>query len=335
MRAQVEAGVVWRRLRRLRFAAVALVGLAGVPLAEAAIVVLRDGQTIRAEVLRETADRVVIDLGFDVLSIPRSNVREIRADEEGAQAAQVRQTEDIYSTADLPPRSVKELTERFGEGVVLVSSPTGLGSGFFISMEGHLITNFHVVEGESKLAVTVFRQVGAEFRREKFEEVEIVATNSFLDLALLRVKFPENYEPVITYLAEESDLRDGDLVFAIGNPLGLERTVSQGIVSKRNRAFEGLTYIQMTAQINPGNSGGPLFNTRGEVVGVTNMGIPSAEGLGFAIPVRYVIDFLRNRDAFAFNSESSEAGYRYLQPASRQNQEAPSFLRAPAAGAGD
>ena len=291
-------------------------------------IVLRDGQTIQAEILRQSADRVILDLGFDLLAIPRQQVREIRVDEDQPETGnRVRATEHLYSTADLRPQSVKHLAERFGEGVVLVSSPGGLGSGFFISEQGHLITNFHVVEGERRLAVTVFRHPGQEFVREKFEAVDIVATNSFLDLALLKVNLPDDSKPTITYLATDDELRDGDPVFAIGNPLGLERSVSEGIVSRRNRAEEGLVYIQTTTQINPGNSGGPLFNKRGEVVGVTNMKVIGGEGLGFAIPVRYVIDFLRNREAFAYNSESSEAGYRYLQPAPRQNPEPPSFLK--------
>ncbi len=298
--------------------------------ARAEIIVLRNGQTIQAEVLRVTAERVIVDLGFDVLSIPRQHVREIRPDQEEATQtpSRVRATDDLYSTADLPAQSVKQLTERFGEGVGLVSTPSSLGSGFFISTAGHFITNFHVIEEERRLAITVFRQDDAEFKRQKFEDVDIIATNPFLDLALLKVDLPDGYTPVITYLATEDDLRDGDPVFAIGNPLGLERTVSEGIVSRRNRAERGLAYIQTTTQINPGNSGGPLFNTRGEVVGVTNMKVMGGEGLGFAIPVRYVIDFLRNREAFAYNSESSQAGYRYLQPAARANAEAPAFLKA-------
>lgn len=301
----------------------------GASRAVAETVVLRDGPTITADVLRETPERVIVDLGYDVLSIPRRHVLEIRPDEEVAKAAsRIQITEHLYSTADLPPQSVKQLTARFGEGVVLVSSPGGLGSGFFISAQGHLITNFHVIEGERKLAVAVFRKIGDEFKREKFEDVEIVATNSFLDLALLKVNLPDGYTPVITYLAPENTLRDGDPVFAIGNPLGLERSVSEGIVSRRNRAESGLAFVQTTTQINPGNSGGPLFNSRGQVVGVTNMKIMGGEGLGFAIPIRYVLDFLRNREAFAYNSESSEAGFRYLQPAARQNPEPPAFLKA-------
>jgi len=293
------------------------------------IIQLVGGQTITAEVLREYPDRVVVDLGFDLLSIPREQIRAIEKEQETAEAdpRAVRQTDDLYSTANLPGRSVKELAERFGEGVALVSSPSGLGSGFFTTGQGHLITNFHVVEGETRLAVVVFRKIGNEFKREKFEAINIIATNPFLDLALLKVELPDGYEPTVTYLASEDKLRDGDRVFAIGNPLGLERSVSQGIVSHRNRAEEGLAYIQTTTQINPGNSGGPLFNGRGEVVGVTNMKISGGEGLGFAIPVRYVIDFLQNRDAFAYNSESSSAGYRYLQPPARRKTGTPASLK--------
>ena len=304
-----------------------LVCVLTVPVGRAEVIVLTGGQTITADVLREYPDRVVLDLGFDLLSIPRGEIQARMAAAPEEEPAAVQTTDHLYSTARLPAQGVKELVERFGEGVVLVSVPSALGSGFFISSAGHVITNFHVIEGETKIAVTVFRQVGSEFKRDKFEDVDIVATNSFLDVALLKVNLPADYAPTIIYFANDDALRDGDRVFAIGNPLGLERSVSQGIVSKRNRAFEGLTYIQTTAQINPGNSGGPLFNGRGEVVGVTNMRIPAGEGLGFAIPIRYVIDFLRNRDAFAYNSESSEAGYRYLQPPARQEPEPPSFLR--------
>jgi serine protease Do len=293
-------------------------GLAIAAPLRAETIILTDGKSLVGDVIRESPERVVVDLGFDVLAIPRAAIRSIeKPAESSGQIESTRMTGDLYSTADLPARSIKSLSATYGEGVVMVSSPVGLGSGFFISAAGHVITNFHVVEGETRIAVTVFRKIGSEFKRDKFEEVEIVATNPFLDLALLKVALPQGYTPVITYLDDDEKLRDGDTVFAIGNPLGLERSVSEGIVSRRNRAEEGLAYIQTTAQINPGNSGGPLFNIHGQVVGVTNMKIMGGEGLGFAIPVRYVIDFLRNREAFAYNSESSSAGFRYLQPPAR------------------
>lgn len=294
---------------------IAAISLAIPVISSAEIISLTDGRKVIAEILREYPDRIVVDMGFEVLTIPRTQIVSIAKDETPVEPTRkINNTKDLYSTADLPPKTIKALTEQFGEGVVLVSSPSGLGSGFFVSGEGHLITNFHVVEGETKLAVTVFRRSGDEFKREKLEEVEIVATNPFLDLALLKVAPKEGFKPVVTYIAEDDELHDGDTVFAIGNPLGLERSVSEGIISRRNRAEEGLVYIQTTTQINPGNSGGPLFNDKGEVIGVTNMGIPMGEGLNFAIPARYLRDFIRNREAFAYDRENPNSGYSYNPP---------------------
>ena len=94
-------------------------------------------------------------------------------------------------------------------------------------------------------------------------------------------------------------------------------------MSNRRRNFEGLTYIQTTTQINPGNSGGPLFNDRGEVIGVTNMGIPAGEGLNFAIPVTFVKNFLDEWEAFAYDRNNPNSGYRYLEAPPRREAGAP------------
>ena len=106
----------------------------------------------------------------------------------------------------------------------------------------------------------------------------------------------------------------GDVVFAIGSPLGLERTVSEGIVSTTNRENEGMLYVQTTAAVNPGNSGGPLFDERGQVIGVTTWGYLLAEGLNFAVPVSTVKTFLENREAFAYDKDNPNTGRRYLRP---------------------
>ena len=104
--------------------------------------------------------------------------------------------------------------------------------------------------------------------------------------------------------------------------------MSQGIVSTRNRNFEGLVYLQTDTAINPGNSGGPLFNMRGEVIGVTNMKLTLGENLGFAIPINYVKDFLKHREAFAYDKDNPNTGHRYLDPPRR-------LKPAPATGQGD
>jgi serine protease Do len=154
--------------------------------------------------------------------------------------------------------------------------------------------------------------------------VKLIALNPFFDLALLQLPEQKDFKFTSVFLAEDSATqKEGDEVFAIGNPLGLERTVSQGIVSTKNRDFEGIVYIQTTTQINPGNSGGPLFDNRGQVVGVTNMGMVGAEGLNFAIPIAYVKHFLKNRDAFAFDQDNPNTGYRYLDAPRRRNPSTP------------
>jgi serine protease Do len=152
---------------------------------------------------------------------------------------------------------------------------------------------------------------------------KIIAINKFHDLALLQIEDKNAPKFKFITLGSADALTVGDPVFAIGSPLGLERTVTQGIISTKTRELEGELYLQTTAQINPGNSGGPLFNMAGEVVGVTNMKITFGEGLGFAIPVELVKNFLDHRDAFAYSTDNPNNPYRYLEPPSRTNQKPP------------
>ena len=186
------------------------------------------------------------------------------------------------------------------------------------------MTNYHVVEGQTRVAVTIFHHnKRGEFERKSIRNVKILALNPHFDLALLQIPKQEKVDFRPVNIAADDSQREGDAVFAIGSPLGLERSVSEGIVSTKNRNMEGIVYIQTTAQINPGNSGGPLFNNRGQVVGVINMKLPFGEGLGFAIPVAYLRHFIHNRDAFAFDRTNPNAGYRYLEPPERTSTMTP------------
>src|SRR5919201_4168889 len=128
--------------------------------------------------------------------------------------------------------------------------------------------------------------------------------NKFQDLALLKIEDKDAPKFAKVPMAEADGLAVGERVFAVGSPLGLERTVTEGIVSTKTRQIQGELYLQTTTQINPGNSGGPLFNLRGEVVGITNMKITFGEGLGFAIPIEAVKYFLGHRDAFAYDNDN-------------------------------
>ncbi|MBI2949993.1 MAG: trypsin-like peptidase domain-containing protein [Verrucomicrobia bacterium] len=269
-----------------------------------------------------------MDIGYTVLVVPRNQIVAITRSD-AVKSGKDSETEAIASStesksalfhaagANKQERSVRELVKALGESVVQVRTPGGLGSGFILNEEGHLITNFHVIESETQISVEVYHQKSGQFERKTYKEVRIVAMNKFEDLALLKIE--EKDAPKFSFIAlgDSDALSVGDRVFAIGSPLGLERTVTEGILSTKTRQLQGELYLQTTAQINPGNSGGPLFNMRGEVVGVTNMKMTFGEGLGFAIPVEAVKFFLSHRDAFAYDNDNPSSPYRYLEPPSR------------------
>ena len=280
---------------------------------------LKSGASVSGQLLKENPDHLVLDLGFSVLTVPRSEIASVdKQPGETGGASNAFAASLFRETANARERPLRELVARLGESVVMVRTPVGLGSGFLIHPEGYLITNDHVIAGERKISVTIFRHTETELIKDNYDNVRIVAAGGNVDLALLKIEGATGKTFATVPLGRSEELRQGDRVFAIGNPLGLERSVSEGIVSLRNRIIQSRLHVQTTAEINPGNSGGPLFNYRGEVVGVNNLKIVStgAEGLGFAIPVRTLKTFLQNRDAFAFDPRNPNAGFRY-NPAPR------------------
>lgn len=162
---------------------------------------------------------------------------------------------------------------------------SGTGSGFVWDSDGHIVTNFHVVEGTSAAQVVFFDQ-------SSYKAV-IVGSSADHDLAVLRIQAPPNLlRPVL--IGESHDLSVGQSVFAIGNPFGLSQTLTTGIVSAKSRSIESPSgkliedVIQIDAAINPGNSGGPLLDSAGRLIGVnTALYSPSgtSAGVGFSVPV--------------------------------------------------
>ena len=307
-------------------------GACGLPAALADTIQLKDKAAIVGRILTEKPDQIFVDIGFTVLAIPRTQVVQIL---ESDLAQPSSRTTSAIATSEpkagfyhsdgksAPVRSVRELVSDLGEAVVQVRTPGGLGSGFILNEDGFLMTNFHVIEGETRISVEVYRQTNGQFERRTYKQVRIVAINKFADLALLQID--EANAPRFKYvtLGSADALSVGEGVFAIGSPLGLERTVTEGILSTKTRQMAGDLYLQTTAQINPGNSGGPLFNMSGEVVGITNMKITSGEGLGFAIPAEAIRYFLDHRDAFAYSNDNPSNPYHYLAPPSHARQTAP------------
>ena len=165
---------------------------------------------------------------------------------------------------------------------------TATGSGIVIDTEGHVLTNNHVVEGASKISV----KLGAS---ETAYDATVVGTDPATDIAVLKVDAPQSQLHPLT-LGHSSEVEVGDPVVAIGNPFGLDRTVTSGIVSALQRQIQAPNgfsidnVIQTDAAINPGNSGGPLINAEGEVIGINSQietgGSGSGNvGIGFAIPI--------------------------------------------------
>ncbi len=279
-------------------------------------VTLKGGATLQAPLLKEGDEAIVLDLGYDVLRIPREEVLAIHEDQQaGVSAVQV-DTNQLYTMQSSTRITTAEAVKRYAPSVVLVKTASGLGSGFFINEKGYLLTNFHVMAGEKHISVTQFLLEGKILRRILHNEVEIVAVAPFHDLALLRIKaFDTKITPVI--FAPEENIEIGEPVFAIGNPMGLERTVTEGVLSQTHRNFGGTLYLQVDASVNPGNSGGPLFNARGQVIGIINMGAASMEGLNFAIPARHAKYILDHVDAFAYDATRPESGFIYPDPPRR------------------
>jgi serine protease Do len=202
----------------------------------------------------------------------------------------------------VPPSSLAPLIRAVEAGVVNISATGGTargaarlssGSGFLLTPEGLVVTNNHVVARGAVAAseIVVRLSDGREF------QAEVVGRDASTDVALLRLLGPDMRGLPAVYLGDSDKLEVGDWVVAIGNPFGLDHSVSHGMISAKERVI-GVgpfdDFIQTDALINPGNSGGPLFNMRGEVVGVNTAIISEGQGIGFAVPSNMVKDLLPN-----------------------------------------
>ncbi len=179
---------------------------------------------------------------------------------------------DFFGDSLPIPRQPRERVER------------GTGSGFIINKQGEVITNAHVVEGASDVSVVL--------KDGRNLKARVLGRDSLTDIAVLKIDPKDLPSDLPTVkLGSSQNLRPGEWAIAIGNPLGLDNTVTAGIISALGRRSgeigvdKRVNFIQTDAAINPGNSGGPLLNERGEVIGVNTAIIQGAQGLGFAIPI--------------------------------------------------
>jgi serine protease Do len=199
-------------------------------------------------------------------------------------------TTTVVKSVDIPGKNGSPLKEFFSDDLVdrfFRDTPTrefkqrSLGSGFIIDKEGYILTNNHVVEKASVIKVTL--------SDDKEYDAKVVGKDAKTDIALIKIN-TRNSLPVAS-LGDSDKLEVGDWVFAVGNPYGLDHTVTAGIVSAKGRAIGQGPYddfIQTDASINPGNSGGPLFNLQGEVIGINTAIFSGGQGIGFALPIKMV-----------------------------------------------
>lgn len=175
----------------------------------------------------------------------------------------------------------------FGEAPEREFKRQSLGSGFIINKEGYILTNNHVVDNAEEIIVTL------SDKKEKEYKAKVVGKDARLDVAL--IKIDANGDLSVAAIGNSDSLQIGEWVMAIGNPFGLGHTVTAGIVSAKGRVIGAGPYdnfIQTDAAINPGNSGGPLFNLKGEVVGINTAIIAGGQGVGFATPINMAKDIL-------------------------------------------
>ncbi len=173
----------------------------------------------------------------------------------------------------------------FGNGPRREYKQRSLGSGFVIDREGYILTNNHVVEKATTIKV--------KLSDEKEYDARIIGRDPKTDIALIKIDVRQSLP--VAVLGDSEVLQVGDWVVAIGNPFGLEHTVTAGIVSAKGRIIGAGPYdqfIQTDASINPGNSGGPLLNLQGEVVGINTAIVSGGQGIGFAIPINVAKDML-------------------------------------------
>ncbi len=221
--------------------------------------------------------------------------------------------------------SYKEVIKKNGSAVVTVLAGRGLGSGFIIHPDGYIITNQHVVSGsyKSKIKIKFHTKQNGILKHEQFSQVRVLAVSHRYDLALLKIEgFEKRQFPYVT-IASAHNIEKGDEIVAIGAPRGLDRTATKGFVGLSHRVYDQmfrksnlfqLVYIQHTAEINPGNSGGPLFNMKGQVVGVNSLGSPGSDGLGFAISADFLRYFLANQELYKLSAKNMTSKFNYLSP---------------------
>ena len=224
----------------------------------------------------ESSSQSITSTSFVGAAIARSGPAVVRIDTERTVA---RRVDPLFDD----PFFREFFGDRFRGQIPREKQVRGQGSGFITNKNGIILTNAHVVSGADRVTVTL--KDGREF------EGEVKGTDEVTDLAVVQIN-PQGSDLPIAPLGNSSQVQVGDWAIAVGNPVGLNNTVTLGIISTLTRSSaqvgipdKRIDFLQTDAAINPGNSGGPLLNERGEVIGINTAIRPDANGIGFAIPI--------------------------------------------------
>lgn len=225
-----------------------------------------------------------------------------------------KQRVDIATNVTLtkPLLTAAEVSEKVSPAVFYIEvydsygDATSSGSGFFIASEGVAVTNYHVIDGSYSAKITTIDG-------EKYTVTNVVAYDEALDVAIIRVsKTAASGKKVSGFstvtMADSDKIKAGQVVYALGSPVGLQNTISNGIISNVNQVVDGTSFIQTTAAISHGSSGGALVDERGEVLGITSAGIVEAQNIGFVIPINIIKQFELTATGMTYSDFASDSG---------------------------
>lgn len=185
--------------------------------------------------------------------------------------------------------NANEVYKKASAGIVLIKTEKGAGTGFLVNSTGVIATAFHVIDGATKVAIKTASG-------DIYDNVSLLAKDERKDLALLKIN---GFDLPFVKLGNSNDVKPGDQVIVIGNPLGVEQlqtSITDGIVSGVRDLGDGYKVIQITAPVSAGNSGGPAFSANGDVVGIVVFKLKEGENLNFAVPINYVRGMIESID---------------------------------------